>query len=668
MTKRFTGGPLRGVAALGLVNFLLASGAGAAAQEGDSQTAGQTLNYREAELSAFVEDVSMATGRSFILGPDVRGKVTVVSQQPVKPEGIFQVFLSTLRAHGYTATPTASGAYRIAQEKAAAQDAQPVEGGETVAGDRFVTQVFHLDHVAAAKAMRALKPIAGEEGRVIAEENAGFLIVVDYAANMKRLRAVIERIDVARSVTRTVELKNMSAQEMTDSVRELLGGDEQNRGRRGERVRLVPVESGNTVVLRGPAERVEALLPTVREIDAKSASRGSIRVFYLEHAKAQDMAPLLKKVSQGLSQSGEGEAAGGFGIAVHGDSNALVVNAEPEMLRGMENVISKLDRPRAQVLVEAIIVEITDDAARELGLQYVLSGSQGSDIPFTATNFSNTAPDILASTGALAVDQETSGDSDVVDNLQQTAINSLLGISGFAGGIAGQTDDGTLFGVILTALEEEIGSNVLSTPHVLTMDNAPASINVGQEVPISTGEVVGDDLQNPFRTIERRDVGVQLEVTPQINAGDTVRLEIRQEVSSVLGPASGSVNDLIFNTRELTTTVNVKSGEMLVLGGLIEDDEQVSLNKVPLLGDIPGLGRLFSSESRSRVKTNLMIFIRPTVVRDTAAARRVTKRKYDYIRAEQLLQGEKSGVPEIDRFMNDVVGEPPPVPEGGGDD
>jgi len=660
-----TSRPGRVAAGIVLLGMLCLS-APAAAQPSESGDVAQSLNYRDADLPAFIEDVAMATGRSFILGPQVQGKVTVVSETPLGPEAIFEVFLSTLRVHGYTALPTASGAYKIVREDTAAQDAQPVAPKSAQPDAMFVTEVFHLANIPAAAAMRALKTIINPNGRAIAEDGE-FLIVVDYASNMERIREVVARIDVDRSVTRTVELRNVSAGEMVEVVRALLAR-EGDRGAGGGPLRLVPVEAGNAVVLRGPPERVQAMLPMIAEIDAKSAARGSIRVIRLEHAAAETLAALLREVSGRLGAPGGEAGAARASIAVDKDANALVVSAEPEMLRGLEAVIAELDEPRAQVLVEGIIVEMTDDAARELGLQYVLSGSQGSDIPFTATNFSQTAPDILAATGALAVGEETSGDSGVLDNLQQAAINSLLGISGFTGGFAGLTDGGTLFGVILTALEQEVGSNVLSTPHVLTLDNQPAAINVGQEVPITTGEVVGANLENPFRTVERRDVGVQLEVIPQINAGEMVRLQIRQEVSSVLGPAAGSVNDLIFNTRELSTTVSVKSGEILVLGGLIEEDEQISLQKVPLLGDIPGLGRLFRSEARSKVKTNLVIFIRPTIVRDPATARRVTERKYDYIRAEQLLKLEDSEVPALDRFMNDVIGESPGTEGGGGDD
>lgn len=641
----------RGVAAVVLAAAFLLQGSWVLAQPASQ---GQTLNFRDADILAFIEDIAMFTGDSFIIGPRVQGKVTVIAEQPLGREAIFQVFLSTLRAHGYTVTPTASGAYRILAEETAAQAAQPMSDG--VAGDRFVTEIFHLDNIDAQTAMRALQTVVHEEGRALAQPGADFLIVVDYASGMARIRDIVARIDRDRTVVRSIRLENLSAGEMADIVSDLVANEEDSRG--GGRVRVMAVEGANTLVLRGLADALDRLVPTVREIDAKGANRGSLRVFYLKHASAEQMVALLREVTQSLSPDGASSGPRRASIAVHAESNALVVSAEPDMLLALEGVINQLDRRRAQVMVEAIIVEVSDTAARDLGLDYILSGSEGSNVPFIASNFSQTAPDILASTGAIVVGEETTGDSDALDSLQQLAISSLLGINGFAGGFAGITDGGTLFGAILTALDQDVSSNILSTPHIMTMDNEAARVNVGQEVPISTGEVVGANLENPFRTIDRRDVGVQLEVTPQINDGDVVTLRIRQEVSSVLGPASGSVNDLIFNTREVETTVSADSGEIIVLGGLIEEDEQVSLQKVPFLGDIPGLGYLFRSESRSKVKTNLMVFIRPTILRGTEDTRAMTRDKYNYIRAEQLLRSD-SDEASIDRYMGGVMGRAP---------
>lgn len=625
-------------------------------------TAAQTLNYRDADMRTFIEDVSMLTGRIFIVGPRVQGKVTVISDAPVDPPAVFQIFLSTLQAYGYTAVPTASGAYKIVEDADAAQQAQPV-GAEGVAGDRFVTEVFLLDHVDPQAAMRALQPLVSPDGRAIAQPESDFLIVVDYAANMARVRDLVARIDRDRSVTRTLALKHISAQEMAGIVEGLVGAGGGNRRQAREgALTVIPVDASNTLVLRGKSEIIDSLLPTIREIDAKSAARGSLRVFYLKHAAADRMVPLLQDISRTIG-SVAGEGGGGpsrASIALHEETNSLVVSAEPDMMQALEQVINQLDIRRAQVLVEAIIVEITDDAARELGLQYVLAGAEGSSIPFAATNFGNTAPNILAATGAVVADQETSGESDIVDTLQEAAVNSLLGISGFLSGGAVRFDDGTLFGIILTALAQKTGSNVLSTPSILTLDNEAASILVGQEIPITTGEVLGDDLTNPFRTVDRQDVGIQLDVRPQVNDGDLVKLFIRQEVSSVLGPVSVGSQELVLNKREIETTVTVDDGEIVILGGLIEDDEQISVQKVPYLGDIPVLGRLFRSEAKSQVKTNLMVFLRPTILRDAQDARSVTRRKYNYIRAEQVIRAG-DGEPELDSYLRDVVGRGAPL-------
>lgn len=620
-----------------------------------AQATWQILNFRDADIRSFIEDVSMLTGRAFIVAPLVQGKVTVVSERPLPPDAVFEVFLSTLRVHGFAALPTASGAWRIVKEEAAAAGAAAGEGF----GDRFVTEVFHLDHAEAPVAMRAIQGLVDPAGRTIGQPGTDYLIVVDYAANMPRIRQVLDDIDRDRSVSRTLRLSHVTAGEMA-ALAERLANEGGGEGTRRRSVIALPLESGNSLVLKGNAEAVEALAATVLALDAEAASRGTVRVRALNHADAKALVPILQEVSR---QPGVASDAPGAGqrasIAVHEPSNSLIIAAEPALLLSLEQVIDRLDRRRAQVLVEAIIVEISDNAARDLGLQYVLAGGEGSNIPFTATNFSQTAPNILAAAGAIAVGEEQSGGSDVLDGLQQAAVNSLLGVGGFLGGFAGLTDNGTLFGVILTALQQDTSSNILSTPHVMTMDNEEASIIVGQEVPITTGEVVGSDFVNPFRTVQRRDVGIQLEVKPQINDGDSVRLVIRQEVSSVLGPASAQSGELIFNKREIATTVTVDDGEIVVLGGLIEDNERVSLQKVPFLGDIPLLGALFRSESKSRAKTNLMVFLRPTIVRDRDRARAVTDRKYDLMRAEELLRKEEGTPSALDSFLRDVIGAEP---------
>ena len=612
---------------------------------------GQTLNLRDADIRAFIDDVSMMTGRIFIVDPRVQGMVTVVSRDPINPDDLFQVFLSTLNVNGFAATPTATGAYKIVPTQNAGQGGGPAQ---SASGDVFVTEVFRLRFADANAVMNMVRPLVHPDGQVLPNRDSGALIVVDLASSMQRIRDVIAKVDRDRAAIRTIRLTNSSAAEMARTLTALTN----RRGGDGADVSIVPVEANNTLLLRGDPGVIAQLVPIVTSLDAENAAKSDIRVLYLKHAVAEELVPMLEQVTRTLADETVGGPAGRASIGFDKGTNALIISASPEMQQSLESVIRQLDIARAQVQVEAIIVEVSDTAARELGVQYVLSGSEGSDVPFIVSNYSNTAPNLLALTGAVVVDQETSGESEVVDQLQETAINSLLGLNGLGLGFAGITDDGTLFGVILNALDQDTGSNVLSTPSIMTMDNQPASIIVGQEIPITTGEVLGNDNSNPFRTVERQNVGIQLDVKPQINEGDTIKLDIRQEVSAIVGPLTEASTDLVTSKREIETTVMVEDGEIIVLGGLIEQDEQVSVEKVPLLGDIPVLGRVFRSEGRSKNRTNLMVFLRPTIVRGRDDMRAVTDRKFDYIRSEQMLRSDDE--PSLDVFMRDVIG-PLPV-------
>lgn len=615
----------------------------------------QTLNLRDADIRAFIDDVSMLTGRSFIVDPRVNGNVTVISREPISPETVFQVFLSTLRVNGFTAVPTASGAYKIVPDEDAADDFSPV-GRDSRAGDEFVTEVFNLHHIDTTTALNTVRPIASQEGRVIATPGTRSIIVVDYAANVGRIENVLAELDRDNATIIPVQLLNTSALEMAKIVMGLAGTERGEDGARAN-VTAVPMERGNTLLLKGDPVVLERLLRVVAELDESNEAKEDVRVVYLKHAAGEELAPMLQQISASLSRTGSSEdGASRTSVSHHRGTNSLVISADPEMQQALDTVIRQLDVPRAQVLVEAIIVEVSDTAARELGLQYVLSGSRGSEVPFTVANYSNTAPNILALTGAIVADRESDNEDDpVVEQLQEQAINSLLGLNGFSIGGAGITEGGTLFGVILNAVDQDLGSNVLSTPSIMTMDNEPASIIVGQEIPITTGEVLGSANTNPFRQIERQDVGIQLEVRPQINDGAAIKLFIRQEVSSIFGPVSEAFSELVTNKREIETTVMVEDGEIIVLGGLIEDDEQVSIDKVPFLGDVPILGRAFRSEGRSKEKTNLMVFLRPTIIRGSDDVRTLTAERYNYMRGEQQLRSS-GGTISMDDIAADVLG------------
>jgi len=616
--------------------------------------AAQTLNMRDADIRAFIGDVSMLTGKTFVVDPRVQGKVTVISQAGLDPDDIFELFLSTLRANGFTAMPVSPGTYRVVPEEGAAQDAAPMT--RDIEGDQLVTEVIQLRFVDVNAALQMIQPLVNRQGRVVATRGSNAVVVVDYASNVRRIRQVIAGFDRDPSVISIVTLRNTSAGQMAQVIGDLAKaqGDANNQL---TAFTAVPLEGSNSLVLRGPPELVKVLEPIVQQLDVQGASTADTKVIYLKYAAADELLPLLERVSAISKGAPPKEGAGQPGratIAIHAGTNALVINAAPDVQQELADVIRQLDIPRHQVLVEAIIVEVSDTAAKQLGVQYILAGGKGSQIPFSATNFPNDAtPNILAATGAVVVDRETSGeDDDTLKALQGLAVDSLIGAAGFLGGFAGESN-GTIFGVILNALKRDVDSNVLSTPSIMTMDNQAASILVGREIPITTGEALGSNNTNPFRTIERKDVGVKLEVKPQINEGEAIKLFIRQEVSSVLGPVSAVSSELVTNKRQIETTVMVNNGQMVVLGGLIEDDEQTTLDKVPLLGDIPILGRAFQNEAKSRRRTNLMVFLRPTIVTTADELRAVTDRKYNYMQSEQ---GRRGGTLRLEDFAGQILG------------
>lgn len=659
-----------------LLSALIAAGPLAA---GPARAQDQVLNVQDADVRAFVQDVSRVTGYTFIVDPRVRGTVSVASNGPLSRTELFEVFLSTLRANGFVAVPTAGGAYRIAPAEGAAQ--QPSGPGAT----RFSTEVFRLRSIDAAAAATLLKPLVGPQGQVTAA--GGALIVADFADNLARIRGLIGQIDQDRAATETVTLRFSNAREVATVLNDMLAGGAGGAGQaRSALVAVLPVESSNSIILRGEPSAVARLLPLVADLDRRAEARGDIQVIRLQNADAAQILPVLQQIvgqavtatappsAQASSaargstlQPGQGTAPstapsptpnqpGGVRIARYPGANALVISAPPEMQRTLADVIRQLDVRREQVLVEAIVVEISDTAARELGVQFVLGGGKG-NVPFAATNYSNTAPGILALTGAIAGDGLSGAGSDA---LKQAAISSLAGTIGGITGIGGRINNDALFGLIVNAVRRDTASNLLSTPSVLTLDNEQAKILVGQQIPITTGEVLGDANTNPFRTIQRQDVGVQLEVKPQINAGGAITLYLRQEVSSVAGPVSTGSSELVTNTREIETTVLVDDGDIVVLGGLLGEDQKTSVQKVPGLGDVPGLGALFRSKSKESTRTNLMVFIRPTIIRSPAEAQAATAPRYDYVRAEQAATN-KAGDSSLERVVRDYMKTLPPA-------
>jgi general secretion pathway protein D len=460
---------------------------------------------------------------------------------------------------------------------------------------------------------------------------------------------------------------------------------------------VVAIDSSNAIALRGDPTTVARLTEVAQDLDRRAERGTEIRVIFLQHAEAEKLLPVLQQlVGQGTgtppaaetpSNSANGAAPpaatpvsfaapGGRGNAViarYEGANAVIISGSADVQRTLGEVVRQLDTRREQVLVEAIIVEISDNAARNLGVQFLLAGKPGSNVPFAATNYSNAAPNILTIAGAVGARElntttttvngnttTTTTNNAVSDQLASAAVNSILGASGGFAGFADKIGKNALFGAIINAIKADTKSNILSTPSVMTLDNQEAKILVGQEIPITTGQALSKNFDNAFRTVQRENVGIKLEVKPQINAGGAIKLFLRQEVSSIAGPVSGEFNDLILNKREIETTVTVDDGEIIALGGLLDDNERRTIERIPLLGDIPGIGELFKSRSRSRAKTNLMVFIRPTILRSSEDSRELAERRYGYVRAQQLQQKPQEE-PSIDELVREYMGAAPPI-------
>lgn len=608
------------------------------------------LNLEDVELNTLIEDISTLTGYTFVTHPDVRkARVSVVSQTPMSTQELFQVFLTTLRIQGFAAVPAGKDTYRIVPRAIASTEA-PMSGP---GANAFITEVIKLNRANAMETAQMIKPLLDTQGQVVANAATNTLVVVDYASNLERVRRIIETVDRDQTVTETIPLINVPAAEMETVLTRLQGDGNTQGGQTINRLSAVASLTSNSIILRGDATSVERAKRIAMELDATNPQRDHVRVITLNYADAAEVVPILERVanSMAMQRSPAETAPVSQTIAHHGPTNSIVISANPETILAMERVVTALDVRRPQVMVEAIIVEMSDDAARELGLQFLLSGT-GGDVPFASTNFSRAAPNLLALTGALVTDAFS--DPAAANPFRDAAISSLTGSSGLTLGVGGTSGD-NLFGVILNAVQDDTSSRILSTPFGMTLNNATSALIVGQEIPVTTGQVLGDANSNPFRTVERKDIGIQLEVTPRIGENDTVRLDIRQEVSSVFGSVGTVTPDLILDKREIRASVLADDGEIIVLGGLVEQTDTLRDAKVPVLGDIPGVGRLFRSEGKAATRRNLMVFIRPTIVRSKADAQAVTQQKYLYVQAEELMRDQAPGG-SIDQFVRDVLG------------
>jgi general secretion pathway protein D len=592
------------------------------------QQATITPNYKEADIRQIVEAVGEVTHKNFIIDPRVNAKVTMLSTTPMSPDAFYEAFLSILQVYGYVAV-TSGDVIKIVPDATARQYPGPMGTAGAIGPDDIVTQVIQVQNVAAAQLVPILRPLIPQYGHLAAHPGSNMLIISDRAANVARMITIIRRID--QSNDEDIEVIPLEHASATDIVRILTQLTQQPKAD-GMPVTtsLVADSRTNSVLIGGDKSERLRLRALIAHLDTPLEEGGDTRVRYLRYADAEDLATKLQQhfqtQVQAAAQQAGGAPAQASNVSVWADTqtNAIVVSAPPKMMRSLMQIVDKLDIRREQVLVEAIIVEVSADKTSQLGVTWAVEGAN-QNTPIGVTNFPSLGPGVVQ-IGAAA------GSGGQVDP------TSLIG-DGITLGLGRISDSGVSFASILTALSGDANTNIISTPSIVTTDNEEATLNVGQEVPFVTGSYANTGAGgaigvNPFQTINRQQVGVKLAITPQINEGNSLLLKIDQEISSIAQSSEGAV-DLITNQRTINTTVIVEDGEILVLGGLIEDQLRESDQRVPVLGKIPVVGNLFRSRKTNKVKTNLLVFIRPTILRDASQTATETNAKYNYIRGLQ---------------------------------
>jgi general secretion pathway protein D len=596
-----------------------------------AQPGEHTLNLKDADIRVLIGTVSEITGKAFIIDPAVEGKVNVVSSKPMNADEVYKVFESVLRVHGYAAVPAGS-MIKIVPEAKAKQDG---DNTQTSTGpDAMISRVIELKHVAAGELLPILAPLVPQSSQLSVHASSNSLIVLDRAANVARIEAIVRRIDTASDASvEVLPLEHANATDLARTLTLLMGEDKAAAINGSAQGKVFADGRTNSLLISGDRAARLRLRTLVSHLDTPLQSGEGTQVIYVRYAKAEDLVTILEASAQTMTDSsGAKDQPKAATIQAHGETNALVITADPAVFRALAAIVRQLDVRRAQVMIEGVIAEVSDDWIDEVGIQWFTAPQRGDGtigqgiVGGTSFPGSNNQPGILG-----------------------TAVNPLnlgTGLSlGYVDGtikIPGTDDEILNLGGLLRALKGDARSNILSQPKIVTLDNQEAQFKVGQEVPFLTGQYTNTSTNggsnqptNPFQTIDRKDVGLTLTVTPHINEGDTVRLDIKQEVSS-LAPNVQGATDLITNKREIDTSVMVGDGQMLVLGGLVSDEVKQNVSKVPALGDIPVVGNLFRYRSNTRTKRDLMIFLRPTILRDAVTEYSVSNEKYNYMRAREL--------------------------------
>ncbi|EJV1364843.1 GspD family T2SS secretin variant XcpQ [Pseudomonas aeruginosa] len=592
------------------------SGRNAFAPAGNQQEAHWTINLKDADIREFIDQISEITGETFVVDPRVKGQVSVVSKAQLSLSEVYQLFLSVMSTHGFTVVAQGDQA-RIVPNAEAKTEA----GGGQSAPDRLETRVIQVQQSPVSELIPLIRPLVPQYGHLAAVPSANALIISDRSANIARIEDVIRQLDQKGSHDYSVI--NLRYGWVMDAAEVLNNAMSRGQAKGAAGAQVIADARTNRLIILGPPQARAKLVQLAQSLDTPTARSANTRVIRLRHNDAKTLAETLGQISEGMKNNGGqgGEQTGGgrpSNILIRADesTNALILLADPDTVNALEDIVRQLDVPRAQVLVEAAIVEISGDIQDAVGVQWAINkGGMGG----TRTNFGNTGLSIGTLLQALKDDKPP-----VLPD------GAIVGIGSSS------------FGALVTALSANSKSNLLSTPSLLTLDNQKAEILVGQNVPFNTGSYTtnSEGSSNPFTTVERKDIGVNLKVTPHINDGAALRLEIEQEISSIAPSVQQVSNtDIITNKRSIKSTILAENGQVIVLGGLIQDDVVQAESKVPLLGDIPWLGKLFRSTKDTHTKRNLMVFLRPTVVLDGAGLAAISGKKYSDIR---VLDGRRS--------------------------
>ncbi|MFS6536598.1 type II secretion system secretin GspD [Idiomarina loihiensis] len=636
------------VAKSGLKAWLGALGLAFALMSSPLSSEEYAASFKNTDINEFIQVVGRNLGKTIIIDPNVRGKIDVRSYDVMNEEQYYQFFLNVLEVYGFAIVEMESGVLKVIRDKDAKTSSLPVLDRDTRgSGDTMVTRVVPVENVSVRELAPLLRQLNDQSGggMVVSYDPSNVIMMTGRSETVQRLVEIIERVDQAGDQdVDMISLEYASASEIVRIAQSLY--EKNNEGVPALLIpKIVADDRSNSVIVSGEPRARSRVVKLIKQLDQDLKTEGNTRVFYLKYAKAPEVVEVLKDVSRSIQAEVEQQSSTGnnnqrrrsggdetVSISPHEPTNSVVITAQKDMLASLEKVIRDLDIRRAQVQVEAIIVEIMEGDNVDFGVQWI--SEDGGMVQY---NNGNQVP--IGSLAAGAYQAREREGSTVVTEGGRTENPDQPGDISLLANLLGSVN-GMMFGTIqddwaavVQAVTQDTRSNILATPSIVTVDNEEASFLVGQEVPTISGSTTGDNNDNPFQTVDRTEIGIKLKVTPQINEGDAVQMTIEQEVSSLSG---ATAVDVIINKRELKTTVMADDGETIVLGGLIDEDVQESVSKVPLLGDIPILGKLFSSTSTSKQKRNLMVFIRPTIVRDGKRMRELSSAKYNYMRALQL--------------------------------